>query len=79
MKIILVHDWKIFMKIVCKSVDFISKTFINKMKVRYPVTDNFKVGYAWAYLLLKFYGVHSQDTCILHVKHSKNVHPVYKS
>ena len=27
MKIILVHDWKIFVQIVCKSVDFMSKPF----------------------------------------------------
>ena len=44
MKIILVHDWKIFIQLVCKSVDFISKTFINKMKFRVSVTDNFKLG-----------------------------------
>ena len=44
MKIILVHDWKILIQLVCKSVDFISKTFINKMKFRVSVTDNFKLG-----------------------------------
>ena len=30
MKIISVHDWKIFVQIVCKSVDFMSKNLSKK-------------------------------------------------
>ena len=75
MKIISVHDWKIFVKIAYKSVDFMSKPFKKQDEIQDSQLQIIINKGRPTYLLLKFCGVHSQDidTRIPHVKHSKTV------
>ena len=73
------HDWKIFVQIVCKSVDFMSKPFKKEDEIQdSQLQIILNKGRPRPLLLLKFCGVHSQDidTRIPDVKHSKNVNPV---